>query len=357
MIGLSLFNIFLLSCICILLAWITPKKYAFDAISVWTLVCIFAMSPPTAVWLLLVAFLLPTLLPLGSGAKGATATIICALLVAGLVMSRVLPIWAWIGGAFFTLRGIHVVVEWWMGRLPPPSLRESLNYFLFLPVLAVGPINRMPCFQHQIRRRRWDWELFLTGAERILLGFVFLYVIASRFIGKLANEVSSLAIEFSPFLQVWLTSAISWLELFFVFAGATHVALGISMMIGLKLEENFNRPWAARDLTEFWTRWHISLTRWVQDYIFRPITAITHNPILALIISMLIIGLWHEFSAYYVLWSFWQSLGIIVSRLMSSQNFIPSFPAKIALVFGPFAVLAWLSAARPVILSILGDLG
>jgi alginate O-acetyltransferase complex protein AlgI len=260
------------------------------------------------------------------------------------------------GVAFFSLRGIHLVIEWWMGRIVAPSQRESLHYFLFLPVLAAGPINRLPHFQHQVRRRRWNSAEFATGAERVLLGILFFYFVAGRAVPRINTEMGKLVLDLAPFWQVWMTSVVAWIELFFAFAGATHIALGISLMMGLTLEENFNRPWAARNLTEFWTRWNMSLTSWVQDYIFRPITALTRKPLMALVAAMLVIGLWHEFSAYYVLWSFWQAIGIVLSRILAQQVVVARLPRIGLAVVGPFAVLTWLSAARPVIYLILGDL-
>lgn len=350
----DLFTLFLLGMICVPISWAVPSKYAFDAISIWTLMCLLLLSPASALWLLAIAILLPCALTFGGRAKGPVTAIASLALIAGLVASRTLPGWAWIGGAFFTLRALHVVLEWWMGRISTLGYRESLHYFLFLPVLPAGPINRLPHFQHQLRRRRWEPEQFLTGAERVLIGLVWLYLIAGKGVAKIDFEVMLATETMAPFWRIWAGSAVSWVELFFVFAGATHVALGISLMMGLKLEENFSKPWAARNLVEFWTRWHMSLTGWVQDYVFRPITALTRQPVIALIAALLVIGLWHEFSLYYILWALWQSLGIVLSRFMLPQMAGISLSNWISAVAGPICVLGWLSAARPVIGLILG---
>lgn len=356
MIAFDLIQFITLALICVPLAWIAPKQYALDVVAFWTVCCLVAVSPATAIWLLLIAFGLPAVLRLGAHAKGPVATIVCVALVAGLVMSRVLPGWAWVGGAFFTLRALHIVIEWWMGRLVVPKLRESLQYFLFLPILAAGPINRFPHFQHQMRRRRWEPEMFFTGAERVLLGLVWLYFVAGRVVAKIGTDTATAVENIALFWQVWIASVVAWIELFFVFAGATHVALGISLMMGLKLEENFNRPWSARNLSDFWTRWHMTLSNWVLDYVFRPVSALTRKPVVALIAAMLVIGLWHELSVYYVLWAFWQSLGIVISRILVQR--VPSgwMPNWAGMIIGPVCVLAWLSAARPVIGVVVGDL-
>ena len=78
--------------------------------------------------------------------------------------------------------------------------------------------------------------------------------------------------------------------MFFSFAGLTSLALGLSLMMGLKLEENFNRPWAAKNLIDFWSRWHMTLSNWCRDYVFYPVTAITRLPVVGLLLAMLAMG-------------------------------------------------------------------
>ena len=356
MIILNLEIIFLLGFICVPISWLVPRAYAFDAVSFWTFVCLVSFSLATALWLLSIALLLPWILSRVTRNKGLLTIITTLALIAGLSASRFIPGWAWIGGAFFTLRALHVIFEWWMGRIVALSYRDSLHYFFFLPVLAAGPINRQPHFQRQLHRRRWEAKPFFEGAERILLGLVFLYIFAEKILSRVAIELAQATVNLANFWQVWAASVVYWVELFFVFSGATHIALGLSLMVGLKLEENFNRPWAAKNLIQFWTRWHISLTSWVQDYIFRPVSALSRQPWLAVFFSLLVIGLWHEFSIYYLLWAFWQSLGIIFSRVLIKFTSNLNLPNWLGMIGGPLFVLGWLSASRPVIEFILGDL-
>ncbi len=339
----------LLSLVCVPISWSVPRAHAFDAVAGWTALCLVVLSPATALWLTAIVLGLPKLLAGRDARRGPRAVLAILLLTVGLIVSRALPGWAWIGGAFFTLRAMHVVIEWWMRRLSAPSLRESLHYFLFLPVLAAGPIHRLPHFQHQLRRRRWDPQMFFTGAERILLGLVWFYVVASFVLVQVDARLAWYLSDVADFWSVWARAAVSWLELFFAFSGTTHLALGISLMMGLKLEENFDRPWAARNLVDFWTRWHMTLTHWVRDYAFRPLTALTRSPVVGLLGAMLVVGLWHEFSLYYVLWAMWQSLGILLSQLVNRRIGARWRRSWITAPFGFLAILAWLSAARPVI--------
>jgi alginate O-acetyltransferase complex protein AlgI len=140
--------------------------------------------------------------------------------------------------------------------------------------------------------------------------------------------------------------------MYFSFAGLTSLALGLSLMMGFKLEENFNRPWAARNLVDFWSRWHMTLSNWCRDYVFYPFTAVTRLPIVGLVLAMLAMGLWHASSAYYVLWAIWQSLGIFVTHMVLR---LPggSLHRNTKLLIGTTSVFVWLTLTKPVVLQLL----
>lgn len=327
------------------MSWAVPQAYAFDAVAAWTAAVLALFSPPTALWLAVIATGLPLALRAGESRRGLITGLICASLLGGLILSRAIPTWAWIGGAFFTLRALHVTLEWWMERMKAPSVRDSLHYLFYLPVVAAGPINRFPHFQHQLRRRRWDWAQICTGMERLLLGLIWFFVLSGFVMARVTSRAETELAALPEFLRLWGLSVLSWIDLFLAFAGSAHIALGIALMSGLQLEENFDRPWAARNLLEFWTRWHMTLTQWVRDYVFQPVMVLTRKPAISLIAAMLAVGLWHAFSIYYVLWAFWQSLGIILTRLAVGGVEHFELPRFLSALW----ILGWLSAARPVI--------
>jgi alginate O-acetyltransferase complex protein AlgI len=215
-----------------------------------------------------------------------------------------------------------------------------------------GPINRFQVFERQIARRRWDASEFFTGAERLLFGVAQVIILGGWLISQIEARILAGISQTQNFFVSWIYSIVDWVELYFVFAGYSSIALGLSLMMGLRLEENFNRPWAAKDLIDFWLRWHITLSQWVRDYVFQPITALTRSPVIGLTAAMLVIGLWHESSTYYVLWALWQVLGIVLTRLvkeMISKNSAMQKKADKLVLLSPFYVLGWLSLANPVI--------
>lgn len=179
-----------------------------------------------------------------------------------------------IGGAYFTLRHIHVLSDWWIHGRTRPSVVDYLRYQLFLPVLAAGPIHRFEPFLRQLRRRRNDPAELAEGAERTLIGAFQFTVLSSYVLARGSREVEAVLSSWHALPLEMLLSALDWIALYLAFAGLSSIAIGLSLMMGLRIEENFNRPWLARDLPDFWSRWHMSLTTFSQDYIFRPVSAV-----------------------------------------------------------------------------------
>jgi alginate O-acetyltransferase complex protein AlgI len=345
-------KLILLALVSVPITWIIPKKWGLDAVSAWSLLIITLVAPISALWLLTGSILTPLVLRLADRTENRDfiAIMWSMVLLGAFIAARLTPGFIWLGGVYFTLRLLHIVGDWWTGALSPPSIRNHLRYQLFLPVLIAGPINRFERFERELTRRRWELEEFLSGAERCLVGLIMAYVGGWWLVGKLGRKVALLTTDYPLFLREWALSAIDWIQLYGVFAGLTSVSLGISLMCGLRLEENFNRPWASRNLIEFWQRWHITLSSWALDYVYRPVAALSRNAIAGVVAAMLAIGLWHAFSFYYVLWGLWQALGIIITRyLLSIRANIPNWLMPLGNILGPLGVLAWLSLAKPVI--------
>lgn len=336
------------------LAWLLPARIAPDVVAAWSAAALLYVAPLSALWLAGTVVVVAGAIRIGRAAgrpdhAAAAGTLILAGAFLGL---RDLTALHWVGPAYFTLRAIHVLLEWWMGRLEPPGPRALLRYQFFLPVLVAGPIHRLPNFERQLARRRWDGAALAAGAERALLGLAALTVVGGWGWGRLTRLVEPRLEGWAAFPREWLLSALAWGHLYVVFAATTAVALGTALAMGLVLEENFDRPWAARSLTRFWQRWHMTLSHWCRDYVFAPVTGLTRRPILGLGAAMLAIGIWHESSLYYVLWAAWQTAGIALTHAAAATAPVRAaldLLGPATLVTGPLLVLAWLSAARPVI--------
>lgn len=331
-----------------------PAAQFAGAVAIVTACTVFVLSPLSAIWLVGSSSLTWVAMVVGerSGRRDLVTALWAAILIFALLLSRGTTLFLWVGAAYFTLRNLHLLFDWWMGRLANPGLGRILRYQLFLPVIVAGPIHRFQNFERQLARRRNDVSEIAAGAERVLLGLAQALLLGNWLVKNIDLLIKQSNFCANPFLAQWCASILDWMALYFIFAGFSSTALGLSLMLGLRLEENFNRPYLARNLIDFWSRWHITLSQWCRDYVFQPVTAITRSPVLGVFAAMAAIGLWHEASAYYLLWSGWQALGLILTRLMQnllSRPGMPKLPDGLLRASGPLVVLAWLSLARPVI--------
>lgn len=223
------------------------------------------------------------------------------------------------GLAFYTLRLLHYLTESHRGRLREHGFVDCLAYQFLPSALVVGPIHRFDEFLRDLRRRRWDAGAFAGGLERILYGLVKLVVVGNYLVGqKLA--VALFAATAAPGIEgIHAESLLFWIKLYVLFSGYSDIAIGFAALAGIRLRENFHWPFLARNIAEFWQRWHMSLASWCRDYVFTPVLSLTRRPLLAVLASMLVLGLWHELSLRYLLWGAYHALGLAAYRLFAER--------------------------------------
>lgn len=217
-----------------------------------------------------------------------------------------------LGLSYYSFRQIHYAIEAFKKQLPTHNLVDYLNYIFFLPTILVGPINRFQPYLRDYKKRRWDSVLFSKGLERILYGLVKIVFIGNFLINnRLENYVLTLSEN-----QIWLATYLKVFKFagnaYVQFAGYSDVAIGLSLLFGFKITENFNFPFLATNISDFWNRWHISLSNWCKDYIFFPFLSITRNAKLSILITMVTLGIWHEVSLRYILWALLHGIAINV---------------------------------------------
>jgi len=226
-----------------------------------------------------------------------------------------------LGLSYYAFRQVHVAFDCYKGVIQKPSLLEYFQYLFFLPVMLIGPIHRMPDFERSLRRLKWDASMFSEGMERLLYGLVKI-----NFLGNFIcnNKLTLLALHAdSHVLKLYLDIIAFTGNAYFQFAGFSDLAIGMGLIWGIRVIENFNAPFLATNMQEFWKRWHISLSSWCRDYVFQPLAAISRNPRFALIASMLVLALWHEISFRYILWGMVQALLILFA--VQSRKLMPAF--------------------------------
>ena len=228
-----------------------------------------------------------------------------------------------LGLSYYAFRQIHVAFECYKGQAAP-TLKEYLQYLLFLPVMLIGPIHRLPEFQRSLRRNKWQPAFFSEGMERILYGLVKINFFGNYlFTSKAADWLQHMH---PPLLKIYLQMMAFTGNAYMQFAGFSDLAIGAALLWGIRIIENFNYPFLATNMQEFWQRWHISLSSWCRDYVFQPILAASRNRWAALALSMLVLALWHEISARYILWGlFHASLVLLTVRLRKAAPSVSRF--------------------------------
>jgi alginate O-acetyltransferase complex protein AlgI len=219
-----------------------------------------------------------------------------------------------LGLSYYAFRCVHYLIERYRGSLPEHGPTDVVAYLFFLPTIIVGPIHRAGQFFEDHARVRWDASKLSEGMERILYGYAKIAILGNYLTGALlGGYIDTLGSE-QLVLAYYLEMVRNGLNLYFQFSGFSDVAIGFALLLGYRVMENFNWPYLARNIADFWQRWHMSLTTWSRDYIYMPAFGYTRNPYLATLASLLFIGLWHEISLRYICWGLYHGLGIVAFR-------------------------------------------
>jgi alginate O-acetyltransferase complex protein AlgI len=239
------------------------------------------------------------------------------------LLSTILPI----GISFYTFEAINYTVDVYRGRIRAErNLAHFLLFILFFPHLVAGPIVRAADFLPQIRRRkRWSWPRLQVGVQFFLLGLVKKLAIADR-MACFADPVFRNPEEYGSY-PTWLAVLAYAMQIYCDFSGYTDMAIGSAHMLGYKLARNFDMPYIAASISEFWRRWHISLSSWLRDYLFIPLGGSRGGRWLTyrnLLITMTLGGLWHGASWTFVVWGVLHGVLLIGHR--SFQDVFRRFP-------------------------------
>ncbi len=302
----------------IALAWSLPEKWQMFPVVISTALFIGYVSPVSL--FILFSTTVITYYTLKNYKSQPAATLIIIMLVGSILLFyKLQPVlhfsntinWIFpLGLSYYSFRQIHYAIEEYKKKLPAHSISDYFIYLFFLPTMLVGPINLFQPFLKDLRKRRWDSLLFSSGLERILYGLIKVCVIGNYLLSYRFNLFcNTIAVKYEwliTYLQIFKFTA----NAYFQFAGYSDIAIGLSMLFGFKIIENFNYPFLSPNIAEFWKRWHISLSSWCREYVFYPFLGITRNAIISITLSMIVLGIWHEVSLRYLLWGFVHAIAI-----------------------------------------------
>ena len=223
-----------------------------------------------------------------------------------------------IGVSFIVFEKISYLVDIGRGRAPPaPLLRDYLLYVLLFPKLLAGPIVKYHDFAPQLREHRITADDLTIGFARFLRGLAKKVLIADT-LGQVADQVFGLPAWQLGFANAWLGLACFTLQIYFDFSAYSDMAIGLARMFGFRLMENFNLPYCARSFTEFWHRWHISLSTWIREYLYLPLGGNRHGAVRTAVnlwLCFLLSGLWHGAQWTFVLWGAYHGLMLTLDKL------------------------------------------
>jgi alginate O-acetyltransferase complex protein AlgI len=263
----------------------------------------------------------------------------------GVPFSPALQVALPIGISFIVFEKITYVVDIHRGKgCPAASFHEYLLYVLFFPKLMAGPIIKYHDIAGQLCRRQVGWEDLREGTRRIAAGFAKKALLADT-LGVFADQVFAEGGGRLDAVSAWVGVLSFALQIYFDFSGYSDMAIGLARCFGFRLLENFNQPYLARSFTDFWRRWHISLSSWIREYLYIPLggnrgtVARTH---LNLWICFLLSGLWHGASWMFVIWGVYHGTMLVLERTRWGQ-ILGGLPAGLnRLVTFVLLVVGWI---------------
>ena len=221
-----------------------------------------------------------------------------------------------IGISFFTFQGLSYVVDVYRQEVPAQKNPFMLGMYISLfPQLVAGPIVRYKDVAAEIENRRVDLESFTTGVRRFILGLCKKILLADT-LAVTADAIFANAPNTNTPAIAWLGIVSYSLQLFFDFAGYSDMAIGLGRMFGFHFLENFNYPYISGSITEFWRRWHISLSTFFRDYVYIPLGGNRKRVYLNVAIVFLLTGIWHGAAYTFIVWGIWHGLFNIAERVI-----------------------------------------
>lgn len=261
-----------------------------------------------------------------------------------------------IGISFFTFQGMSYIIDLYRNNVK--MQKNPINIALYIslfPQLIAGPIVRYRDVNEQIDNRNVTLNNFANGIRRFVLGLSKKVIIANT-LGQVADQIFEVTPLQNGMMTAWLGAICYAFLIYFDFSGYSDMAIGLGKMLGFEFLENFNYPYISSSITEFWRRWHISLSSWFKDYLYIPLGGNRRgNVYLNLTIVFLATGLWHGAAWNFVLWGLLHGFFIVLEKLVSKKFPGITVPKPIGWAFTMIIVLVGWVLFRAPNLEFAGD--
>ena len=221
-----------------------------------------------------------------------------------------------IGISFYTFQMLSYLVDVYRGQAKvQKNILKLAMYVSLFPQLIAGPIVRYTTIEDQIENRTHTFEKFALGVRRFIIGLGKKVLIANV-LGELANKF--LGSSEMSVLYYWIYGIAATLQIYFDFSGYSDMAIGLGKMFGFEFLENFNYPYIAKSITDFWRRWHISLSSWFRDYVYIPLGGNRVSKVKWLrniMVVWLLTGLWHGAAWNFIIWGLYFGILLIIEKV------------------------------------------
>lgn len=324
----SLEFIFRILPVSVLLCALVPG-IGFSGVLLFLSLLLYWMADPSFIWLLLAVWLINYMLAWWMGCcRGKTGRRLFLILSVfcdfGLLFGFKFSLFPFLTGSgaiplgisFYIFRAVSYTADVYTGKIPPELSPFKLCIYLYMfPVMASGPITRYGQISGQLKKNMAPYKVE-EGLHTFIVGLAFKVLLADR-IGILWHEIQVIGFESISTPLAWMGAFAYTLMLYFDFNGYSLMAMGVGKMLGFTLPENFRYPYAARSFTQFWRRWHITLSSWFRDYVYIPLGGSRKGRVrtcLNLLAVWLLTGIWHGNGWNFLLW------GLLLWLLLTAEK-------------------------------------
>ena len=249
-----------------------------------------------------------------------------------------------IGISFYTFQTMSYTIDVYRGEAKVQKNLISFGaYVTMFPQLIAGPIVQYKTIDHQLRTRKETAAQFAYGIHRFMIGLGKKVLLANN-AGALWDTVSSMEHTQIPVVMSWMGLAAYTFQLYFDFSAYSDMAIGLGHMFGFRFLENFNYPYISKSITEFWRRWHISLSTWFRDYVYIPLGGNrvgVWKHIRNILVVWMLTGIWHGASWNFVLWGLYYGILLLIEKFVLGK-YLKKLPGVFQHIYCMFFVmLGW----------------
>ena len=248
-----------------------------------------------------------------------------------------------IGISFYTFQILSYVIDVYKGNAKvQKNIIKLCTYISLFPQLIAGPIVRYKDIEKQLDSRKINRDKVVSGISRFVIGLSKKILIANN-VALISNYIYNVNPTNSTFL-LWLAAISYTLQIYFDFSGYSDMAIGLGKILGFEFLENFNYPYISKSITDFWHRWHISLSTWFRDYVYIPLGGNRVNMVLHIrniFIVWLLTGIWHGAAWNFIIWGIYYALFLLLEKFIYGK-FLDKMPNIIKHIYTLFiVVIGW----------------